>query len=112
LQKLIDVARTNAVTLAIGIQILEQRLAGQFHATLQQGRQASVTQRHIVLDATLATELKADGTALDLYMSIAQGRQPIGLVVAHVALVANADEGMVQQADYQGHDLFTVKARS
>ncbi|MNH13783.1 hypothetical protein D3C79_733650 [compost metagenome] len=62
--------------------------------------------------AALAAELKADGAALDLDVAVAQRGQAVGFVVAQVALVANTDQCVVQQADHQCHYLFPVQPRA
>ncbi len=65
-----------------------------------------------MLHAALAAELEAHGAALYLNVAIAQGGQPIGLVVAQVALVADADQRVVEQAHHQRHDFLSIKARA
>ncbi|MNO45986.1 hypothetical protein D3C76_362660 [compost metagenome] len=65
------------MVLAVFIQVLEQRLARQLHATLEQVCQAPVMQGDVVLDAALAAELEADGAALHLDVAVAQRGQPV-----------------------------------
>ncbi|MNJ51375.1 hypothetical protein D3C77_466770 [compost metagenome] len=98
------------MAIALFILILEQVLAGQVHAALDQVGQAPVAQGHLVLDAALATKAKADGDALNLDVAVTQGGQAEGIVVAGVLAIADSDQGGVEQAHDQGHDFLPVHA--
>lgn len=109
-QVLVDVVGADAVRLAVLVQVLQQVLAGQFQAAPQHPRQARMLQADVVLDAALALEAEPDATAVHVHVPGTQGGQAVGAVVAGVAVVADADQGGVEQRNRQGHHLVATEA--
>lgn len=67
-------------------------------------------QADVVLDAALALEAEPDATAVHVHVPGTQGGQAVGAVVAGVAVVADADQGGVEQRNRQGHHLVATEA--
>ena len=67
-------------------------------------------QADVVLDAALALEAEPDATAVHVHVPGTQGGQTVGAVVAGVAVVADADQGGVEQRNRQGHHLVATEA--
>ena len=74
-------------------------------AALHDAGETRVVYRHRVLDPAFATETEAHLRPFYLYMLPAQCGQPIGTVLACVFIVADADQGPVQQMHYGGQYL-------
>ncbi len=75
-------------------------------------RQPPVAQTDLVLLAGLATEAEADGGALHADVPVAQGGQAEGAVQAGVLVVADPDEGHLEQPDDGGQDLLARRGRA
>ena len=58
-----------------------------------------------MLDAALAAEAEAQQLALDLQVAPPQRGEAVGAVLAHVFVVADADQRLVEQAHDRGEDL-------
>lgn len=56
----IHIRRTDALTRALFVKVLEQLITGQFLATLDETRQVAVVDRDIVIDAAFAAERETD----------------------------------------------------
>src|SRR5581483_9111194 len=65
-QVVVDVGRIDRVLDAVGIDVLEELLAGQLLAAADDARQAAVADLDVVPDATLAPEVEVDGRAVDV----------------------------------------------
>ena len=63
------------MTLAVGVEVLEELLAGDCLAALHDSRQAAVPDTDLVPDPALAAEVEAQGRAGDIHVAAAQGRQ-------------------------------------
>src|SRR3954453_5855086 len=63
-----------------------------------------------MLLAALAPELEAQGGAVDVHVLVAQGGEPKGVVLFGVLLVADPDEGRLQQLDDRGEHLLPPQA--
>src|SRR3954454_1544830 len=63
-----------------------------------------------MLLAALAPELEAQGGAVDVHVLVAQGGEPKGVVLFGVLLVADPDEGRLQQLDHRGEHLLPPQA--
>jgi hypothetical protein len=90
---------------------LEQLVARDVLACLDDLRQPPVTHPHHVLLAALATEPKLEGLAGDVDMAIAQSGEPEGLVGAGILLVAHAHQGGLEQAHDGGEHLVPWQSR-
>src|SRR4051794_39794375 len=63
-----------------------------------------------MLLAALAPKLEAQGGAVDVHVLVAQGGEPKGVVLFGVLLVADPDEGRLQQLDDRGEHLLPPQA--
>ena len=73
------------------IVILEEALPRQILTSLDQAP-VFVAQSDLMLLAAFAAKFKDDRVVVEMYMVILQGRQPIGIVVARIFIVADADQ--------------------
>nr|GFB47739.1 hypothetical protein [Tanacetum cinerariifolium] len=91
-QVLIDVVGGNGVPLTVVVQVLEQVLAGQFHAALDDVRQAPVSDAEPVLDPAFAAKLEVNLAAFNVHLlahfgqRLAEGNHPrVFVLVADLA---------------------------
>src|SRR5205807_698283 len=89
-QVIIDVSRVDRMPVSLLVEVLEQFVAGQLAAILDDARQPAIIDVRFVPDPMFATKIQMDVTALDLDMPIAQGGQTIALVRLGVFGVADA----------------------
>src|ERR1700704_5285660 len=101
----VHVVRRDGLALAGGVDVLEQLLPGQVLALLNDAREAPVGDRHRVIDPALPAEAEEQFRALDLDVTLAQGRETEGAVLARVLVVAHADQRLVEQHHHGGEDL-------
>ena len=104
-QVLVDVVGGHRLTLALRAEVLEQLVPRQVLAALDDAREARVGKRDAVLDPALAAEGEAEQLSVDAHMPAAQRGEPVGLVLAHVLVVADADQGLVEQRHHGGEEL-------
>ena len=95
--------------LAVRVDILEQPLSGQILQRLDDPRQAPVAHTGAMHDAALALELEHDPLAAGLHMPVAQRGQPEAAVGPGVFVVADPDQGRLQQAHRGGDDLLLAE---
>jgi len=95
--------------LAGGVDVLEQLIAGNLAAGLDDAREARVAEIDGVADAALAAELEAHGPPRNFRVLIAQGRQAKRFVVLRVLLVAHTDQRLLEQLHDGGEHLFPRK---
>ena len=107
----IDVIRGDRLALAGGVEVLEQLLAGQVAAALDDVRKARLGERDDVLDAALAAEAEAQRRAVDLHVAAAQRGKAVRAVRAHVFVVADADQRLVEERDDRGEELPPAQRR-
>src|SRR6267378_1627220 len=93
------------MALAGAVHVLEELLPRQLAATLDDACQARIGDGDGVLDAALAAEAEAQHRAVDLQVPAAQRGEAVGAVLAHVFVVADADQRLVEEADDRGEDL-------
>ncbi len=62
-----------------------------------------------MIDAGFAAELEVDEVAGDFDVVVADGGQAVGLIVAGVFFVADADEGFFQKLDDEAEDFFALR---
>ena len=103
-QVLVDVPRIHRAALAVVVEILEELLAGQGLAVLDDPGQPLVGQDHVVPDPALAPELEAHLAAVHLHVTLAERGQAVGAVLARVFVVADPDVGLFQQAHHERQD--------
>jgi hypothetical protein len=84
---------------AVRIAILEQLLPGQLPAPPHDGGDARVVEARLVPHAALALEGQAHFGVAHAGVAAAQRREPVRTVAPRVLLVADAQEGRVEQAD-------------
>src|SRR5205814_422242 len=101
-QILIYILRTDAPPLAIGIEVLEEFLAGQILAAFDDSGQARILDLHLVLLAGFSPEFKINFRPIDLHMAVSQGGKAERLILFRVLLVANADKTHLQELDHGG----------
>src|SRR6267154_1224641 len=89
----VHVVRRDGLALSGGVDVLEQLLPGEVLALLDDSREAPVGDRHGVIDSALAAEAEEQLRAPDLDMTLAQGGEAEGAVLARVLVVAHADLG-------------------
>ena len=98
----VDVGGIDRLRLAVAVDILEQHLAGEVLALLDDALQAGVGDGRFVDDAVLALEAHPHLAAPAADMAAAQrGRAEAG-VVAGIFLIADADMLLVEQANDRG----------
>jgi hypothetical protein len=78
---------------------LEELLPRQVLALLGDPGEARVFDLELVLDAALAAKLQLHLAARKLRMAVAERRQPEGVVVLRVLIVADADERHLHEFD-------------
>ncbi len=81
------------------VDVLEQLLAGQLLASADDLRQPAIVDRDRVMDAALAPEAEFQARAPDPGVPVAHCRQAERVVVAGIFVVADADQGRLQQPD-------------
>jgi hypothetical protein len=99
LEVIIDVGKIYAVASAIGVEILEELIAGDIDTSLENVGEASIVQIDGMVDAALALEGERDVRTVDLYVPITHGGETVGFVFASVSFVAYADECVLHQAN-------------
>ena len=97
LEILVDVGRVDHLPFTAFVDVLEQLVAGQIAACLDDLRKPPVLEIDGVPDAALAAELESHLRSADLRVLVAHRRQPEGMIVAGVLLVADADQRLLQQ---------------
>jgi len=97
LEILVDVGRVDHLPFAAFVDVLEQLVAGQIAACLDDLCEPPVLEIDGVPDAALAAELESHLRSVDLRVLVAHRRQPEGMIVAGVLLVADADQRLLQQ---------------
>ncbi len=98
--------------MALGVEELEQLLARQVLAALNDPGQPPVDEGHRVADAALAPEGEPHLVAFDPYVPFSEGREAEGLVVAGVLVVADPDQGLVEQAHHRRENLASSQVGS
>ena len=83
----------------IVVDELEEVLAGEFLAALDDVGQPAVLQAQMMIDAVLATEVELDAAAIDPGVPVAQCGEAETLVVARIFFVADTGERLLQQLD-------------
>src|SRR5712692_10890 len=101
----VHVVRRDGLALAGRVDVFEQLLPRQVLTLLDDAGEAPVGDRHGVIDSALAAEAEEHFRALDLDVTVAQGREAEGAVLAGVLVVAYADQRLVEQHDHGGEDL-------
>src|SRR5690606_22183575 len=96
-QVVVDVAGFHVAPFAILIDVLEQLMAGDIHARFYNVGQSPVADIDLMLLATLAAEMELTLGAVQIDMTLADGREPVGIVFSGVLLVADPDQGAVEQ---------------
>src|SRR6185312_2396714 len=109
-QVVVHHARVYRADLAPIVEVLEQMLARQLLHAANDADQAPVVQQDVAGLAALALEDKTQAIALAAHVAHAQGGQAVAPVGTGVFLVANADQGFIQQADQHGQDLVRRQA--
>ena len=89
---------------------LEQLVAGDVAAGLDQPRQPPVADRQLLLLAALADEREPDLGTVEGDVLVADRRKPVGAVLSRVRGVADADQRLVEQADAQREHAFAAEA--
>ena len=89
----------------LGVEILEQLVAWQILATLNDPRQAPIGELDMVLFAALATKMKSHTGPSDSHVMIAQGRQAERAIVARIPLIAYTHKCGSEQLHDRGEDL-------
>ena len=84
-------ARDLQTSLACRVDVLEQLVAGQALAALDDARQATVTDVDRAHLSALAAELEAQARALDVHVVVTQRRQAERSVLARILFVADSD---------------------
>src|SRR6185436_6315535 len=92
--------------------VLEQLLPGQVLAAPDDRGQAAVAQSDLVKAAGLAAKSEPHGASPDRGVSVAEGRQSERAVQTRVFVVADADQGQLEEPDDRRQDLFAVEAGS
>ena len=87
------------MAVALVVEVLEQLVARQVAAILDDAREAAVAMPPFVPDAALAAKAEADVAAVDLGVPVAQGRQAEAVVGLRVFAVADAEQGQLEQPD-------------
>src|SRR5207249_2467884 len=95
----VDVLRAEGMALAVPVDELEQLLAREVTAAPHDAREPPVPEIDGVRLAALAAEREVQLRARDLDMLAAQRGEPEGAVLAGILLVADADEGGLEQPD-------------
>ena len=98
----VDVLGRDALAGAVGVEVLEQHLAGQVLAALDGAGEATVLQGDLLPDAALGAEPEPEPVGGDRDVAIAQRRQAERLVGAGVFLVADPDQRGLEQPDDGG----------
>src|SRR6266853_3609641 len=101
----VHVVRRDGLALAGRVDVFEKLIPGQILALLNDAGKTPVGDRHAVIDSALAAEAEEHFSALDLDVTVAQGREAEGAVFAGVLVVAHADERLVEQHHHRGEDL-------
>ncbi len=109
-QVLVDVVGGDVAPRAIGVDVLEQLLAGELLDLSHQRREAAIPHVDLVLLAALAAEGEADLGAGDLDVAVPHRRQAVAAVLARVLVVPDTDEGRLQQAHDQRQHLLARQA--
>ena len=94
-----------SLDVAVVIDVLEQLLARQLLAAPDHRREPAVAQTDLVRLPGLAAEPEPDGGALDAGVAVAQGRQAERAVQPRVLVVADPDEGQLEQPHDGREDL-------
>src|SRR5687767_12497361 len=93
------------MALAVAVEVLEQLDARQVAAALDDAREPRIADRDAVLDAALAAEGEAQLAAGHAHVPAPQRGESEGFVLARVLVVADADQGPVEQPHHRGEDL-------
>jgi len=97
-QVVVDHAGVDGLSLALVVDILKQLLTGQLLALADDARQPAVVEHQLLHPAALALEREERAAVLqELHVTIAQCREPVGLVRPRVLFVADAQQRVVEQ---------------
>ena len=106
----VDVRGVDGVVVAVVVEILEELVAGDVDAALDDVGEAAVVEIDGVVDAAFALEAEGDVRAVDFDVLVAHGGEAVGVVLAGVLFVADTDERGFHEADEGGEDLFARQA--
>ena len=109
-QIIVHVGRVDVAPLALLVDVLEQLVARQVAAILDDAGEPAVVDVGFVALAAFAAEADVDVAALDRDVAVAQRRQPEALVRFRVFGVADADQRHFHQADDRRQNLFARQA--
>src|SRR4051812_19710378 len=101
----VHVVGADRLALAVVVDVLEQFVAGEIAAGLDDLREARVVELDGVRDAALAAEFEAHLAAADLGVPIAHRRQSDRAVGAGVLFVADANQRLLEELHRGGEDL-------
>ena len=107
----VHVVGGDIVRLAVVADVLEELLAGQVLAAPDDGRQPPIPDTDLVLATGLAAEPEADPRPRHRGVPALQGRQAERAVEPRVLVVADPDEGRLQQPDDGRQHLLARHAR-
>src|SRR3546814_9973695 len=93
----VDVARADRALIALLVDELEELLAGQVLAALDEAGQVSIGDGKLLHFSGLALETHLDRPALNLGVAIAQRGRAEALVLLGVAFVADAEVAEIEQ---------------
>src|SRR3954471_10916773 len=111
LQVVVDVVGGDQVALAGLVAVLEELLPGQVLAALDDACEPRIGDRDAVLDAALAAKAEAQDRAVDGEMAAPQRGEAVRAVVAHVLVVADADQRAVEEPHHGGEELPAAQVR-
>jgi len=98
------------VSVAVVVEVLEELVAGEVEAALDDVGEATVLDVDGVVDAGFSLEVEGDGAAVDVDVAVVQGGEAVGVVFAGIFFVADADAGGLHEADDGAEDLFAGEA--
>ena len=96
-QVCVDTGGRHITAVSRVVQVLEELLARQVAACTNDAGEPAVVETDFVTLAALASKLKADRRPCDIYVAVAQRGQTKGAICARVFIVADADEGALEQ---------------
>ena len=106
----VDVGGADGVGRAVVVEIFEEFVSGSVVAGLDDACEATVGEVDGMLDAGFSLEVEGELGAVDIDVAAAHGGEAVGVVVASVLGVADADEGGFEQADDGGKNFLARKA--
>ena len=105
----VHIGRGDILLRAVVIDILQELLAGQLLAGLDDLGDAAVLDRERPLLAALADETEADLRSVDRHVAVLERREPVTLVLLGVVIVSNANQRRLQKMHDGRKDFFPQK---